>query len=79
MRRKYFMSKIGIQQVSKKIPLILTSLDERFSKIKEGERFDLSTALDEVSMQVIAKTLFGEDAQDENYPVNYERLNGTKV
>ena len=32
-RRKYMMSKIGIQQVSKKIPLILKSLEERFAKV----------------------------------------------
>ena len=54
-------------------------MEERFSKIEEGERFDLSTALDEVSMCVIAKTLFGEDADDQSYSVNYEKLDGTTV
>ena len=78
-RRKYAMSKIGIQQVSKKIPLILKSLEQRFSTVKEGDRIDISTALDEVSMCVITKTLFGEDAEDQAYFVNYERLNGTTV
>ena len=79
LRRKYLMSKLGIQQVSKKIPLILKSLEERFSKVRTGERFDLSTAFDEVTMCVIAKTLFGEDADDQTYTVLYERLNGTEV
>ena len=35
-RRKYMMSKIGIQQVSKKIPLILNSLNERFGNLEVG-------------------------------------------
>ena len=30
-------------------------------------------------MCVITKTLFGEDANDQAYQVNYERLDGTKV
>ena len=78
-RRRYAMSKIGVQQVSKKIPLILSSLEERFSKFKVGDRIDLSDALDEVSMCVITKTLFGEDADDQAYTVNYERPSGAKV
>ena len=64
MRRRYVMGKINLGEVSKKIPLILKSLDERLSTVKPGDRIELSGVLEEASMLVITKTIFGEDADD---------------
>ena len=63
-RRQYMMAKIGIKQMSKKIPLIIKALDEQLQGIKAGDRVELSSLLEEASMTIITKTIFGEDADD---------------
>ena len=63
-RRQYMMAKIGIKQMSKKIPLIIKALDEQLQGIKAGDRVELSSLLEEASMTIITKTIFGEDSDD---------------
>ena len=58
------MAKIGIKQMSKKIPLIIKALDEQLQGIKAGDRVELSSLLEEASMTIITKTIFGEDSDD---------------
>ena len=63
-RRQYMMAKIGINQMSQKIPMMIKALDKRFEDIKAGDRVELSSLLEEASMTIITKTIFGEDADD---------------
>ena len=58
------MAKIGINQMSQKIPMMIKALDKRFEDIKAGDRVELSSLLEEASMTIITKTIFGEDADD---------------
>ena len=58
------MAKIGIKQMSQKIPMMIKALDKRFEDIKAGDRIELSSLLEEASMTIITKTIFGEDADD---------------
>ena len=58
------MAKIGIKQMSQKIPMMIKALDKRFEDIKAGDRIELSSLLEEASMTIITKTIFGEDSDD---------------
>ena len=77
-RRKGVMRKLGLHQVSNKIPLILHTLEERFKDVQQGERLDLSGALEEVTMTVMTKVLFGEDSAKSNL-IGYENSDGDIV
>ena len=44
--------------------------------MRAGERVDLSGALEEVTMAVMTKVLFGEDAAESNL-VRYENASGS--
>ena len=70
IRRKEAAKAIGINQISKYIPLMLEVVDEWIATVKKDERIDLSLEITKIVFKIITKILFGTDV-DKMKPILY--------
>ena len=69
-RRKEAMKSIGINHISRYIPLMIEATDEWAKSVKKNEEIDLSLECSKIIFAVIAKILFGKDV-DNMLPIPY--------
>ena len=60
-RKSTAMRTIGVNQISKFIPMIIESVDEWLSVVKKHERLNLTFEMKRITFKVISKILFGSD------------------
>lgn len=76
-RREAFVKSMELNYVSKKIPMIMQCLEEKFEKTQIGDELNFSDLMKEVTFRVIFTILFGPDLFKYVGKVNYELADGT--
>ena len=70
-RRKEAIKTIGINHISRYIPLMIETVDEWAKNVKRNQKIDLSLEITKIVFKVISKILFGTDL-DKMPPIQYK-------
>ena len=67
---------LGLNKSSKRIPIFVETIDEAFSRIREGETVNSKSWFEKVLAPFFGKLLYGKDILESDVRVNYELPDG---
>ena len=68
---------LGLNKSSKRIPIFVETIDEAFSRIKEGETVNSRSWFEKVLADFFGKLLYGKDILESDVRLDYELSNGS--